>query len=55
MEVPQTEIDELIRSLLNYYLLVRCGVLRDNSVDGTFLQAIREIEREGPNIFREDI
>lgn len=55
MEVTQPEVDGLVRSLLNYYLLVRCGVLTDNSVSDGFLHAIQEIERQGPNIFNEDL
>lgn len=55
MEVTQTEVDQLVRSLLNYYLLVRCGVLRDNSVTPGFLQAIKEIEKQGPSIFQQDL
>lgn len=47
MNYTQTDINLLVTSLLNYYLLVKCGALKDKNLPPTFLDAVREIHKKG--------
>lgn len=50
-EVTQNDVDNLVRSLLNYYWLSKCGIIHDSNVGPDFLKAIKEISKRGPELF----
>lgn len=47
MEFTQKDIDALVTSMLNYYLLVKCGAIKDEKMTPQFLDAVKEINRKG--------
>ena len=51
VEVKQSDVDNLVKSMLNYYWLVKCGAIHDPNVGPEFLNAIKEISKRGPELF----
>jgi hypothetical protein len=47
MDFTQKDTDALVTSMLNYYLLVKCGALKDKNLGPQFLEAVREIHKKG--------
>lgn len=52
-QVTQRDVDDLVRSMLNYYLLVKCGAIHDDKVGPDFLDAIKEIAKKGVSILED--
>lgn len=50
-DITDDDIEALVSSLLNYYLLVKCGAIHDPNVGPDFLEAIKKISNQGPTLF----
>lgn len=49
-DITQDDVDDLVDSMLNYYLLVQCGIIKDKDVGPQFLKAIKELSKNGVSI-----
>lgn len=54
-QITQRDVDDLVRSMLNYYLLVKCGAIRDDKVGPDFLDAIKEIAKKGVSLLEDKL
>lgn len=50
-EVKKEDVDNLCRSMLNYYFLVQVGAIHDPQVGQQFLDVVKEIAKRGTSIF----